>query len=469
MLRLRIVPLLLLLLACGKTPRPAIEQSLRALVPATQVEGRAYPPATVEQLLARHKVPAVSVAVIEDGRVSWANAWGTADVEEQRKATTATLFQAASISKPVAATAALTLVDDGVLRLDDDVNAKLRTWRVPPFAFGEQVTLRRLLSHTAGLTVHGFPGYSPNGAVPAAVQVLEGVPPANTPAVRVDIEPGSEWRYSGGGYVVLQTLLSDVTGKPFPTLMRERVLGPAGMHASTYEQPLPAAARAHAATAYHGDGKAVEGKHHLYPEMAAAGLWTTPSELARWVLALDELLAPETLKAMFTEEKADFGLGIAVRGRRRSLQVSHGGSNEGYRCTLVYYPRRGEGVVIMTNSDNGDTLVDPILHAVARRFDWPGYEINVIEPIAVAATTLAGYTGTYRPPDVPMDFVVTLENGTLFLTFSNSTTELVPVEKDAFESVKGGRLRFERDASGKVTALLLGSVRVPKVTSSPPT
>lgn len=435
---------------------------MRELVPATQVKGRAYAPATVEQLLSQHDVPAVSVAVIDDGRVTWAKAYGFADLEEQREATPRTLFQAASISKPVAASAALTLVDDGVLSLDEDVNAKLRTWKVPPFAFKEHVTLRRLLSHTAGLTVHGFPGYAPNGTIPTPVQILDGSPVANTKAVRVNIEPGSEWRYSGGGYVVLQTLLGDVTGKPFPALMRERVLGPAGMHASTYEQPIPAAARVHTATAYHGDGKAVVGKHHVYPEMAAAGLWTTPSELARWVLALDEVLSPATLKAMFTEEKGNFGLGIAVGGRGKHREVSHGGSNEGFRCTLVYFPVRREGVVIMTNSDNGDAVVTPILHALAREYDWPGYRTSVIDAIDVAPATLADYTGTYRPPEIPIDIVITREKGALFMTFNNSTSELVPVKKDVFASVRGGQIPFERNGSGKVTALLLGGTRVPK-------
>ena len=247
---------LLLLTACKKDPPPppTIDHALRALLPAIRVEGRTYTPATVEQRMQEHHVSAVSIAVIDAGRVVWARAYGLADVEEQRKATPQTLFQAASISKPVAATAALTLVDDGLLALDDDVNAKLRTWKVPPFAFEQKVTLRRLLSHTAGLTVHGFPGYAPAGPLPTGVQILNGVPPANTKAVRVDIEPGSQWRYSGGGYVVLQMLLSDVTHQPFPQIMRERVLGPARMRTSTYEQPIPAALRTLAATAYHGDG-----------------------------------------------------------------------------------------------------------------------------------------------------------------------------------------------------------------------
>lgn len=453
----------ILLAGCEKHP-PSIEHAMRDLLPATRVKGRTYTPATIAQRMAEQDVPALSIAVIDDGRVAWTKAYGLADVEERRNATPQTLFQAASISKPVAATAALTLVDDGLLALDEDVNAKLRSWKVPPSAYREKVTLRRLLSHTAGLTVHGFPGYAPNGPVPTALQVLDGLTPANTRAVRVDIEPGSEWRYSGGGYVVLQTLMSDVTGRTLPELMRERVLGPAGMRTSTYEQPIPPSLRPLAATAYRFDGKPVAGRHHLYPEMAAAGLWTTPGELASWLLALDELLTPATLKAMFEEEKGDFGLGIGVRGRGDDLQVSHGGSNEGFRCTFVFYPRRGEGVVIMTNSDKGGGVTTQLLHALAREFDWPGYEPHTIEPIAVPAAALHEYAGTYPVPGLPMEVVISVENGKAFMDFINGRQELVPVDEDEFESVEGGTLVFERDATGRVTALSLAGSRLPRKT-----
>jgi CubicO group peptidase (beta-lactamase class C family) len=452
----------LLLAACKEEPRPgSVEQAMRELMPATRVEGRTYTPSTVEQRMKEYGVPAVSVAVIENGRVAWARSYGLADVEEGRQATTGTLFQAASISKPVAATAALTVVDDRVLALDVDVNAKLRSWKVPPHQFSEKVTLRRLLSHTAGLTVHGFPGYAPAGAVPTARQVLDGAPPANTEAVRVDVEPGSEWRYSGGGYIVVQTLLSHVTGKPYPQLLQERVLGPAGMRASTVEQPLPPALRALAATAYHGDGKAVPGKHHLYPEMAAAGLWTTPTELAQWVLALENLLAPETLEEMFTvQEKGNFGLGVALRGRGDDLEVSHGGSNEGFRCNLVYYPRQGSGVVVMTNSDNGSAVATQVVHALARYFRWPGYRVSTIEPIDVPPAKLQEYTGRYPVPGLPMETVIAVENGRLFMAFNNSRQEIVPVDTDEFESVEGGEIEFERDANGKVMTLSLGGMKL---------
>lgn len=253
-----------------------------------RVAGRQYAPATIAERLHEYGVPAVSIAVIDGGSVAWARAYGTADMASGRAASTATLFQAASMSKPVASTAALQLVQEGVLALDAPVNKTLRSWRIPENAFttGHAVTLRHLLSHTSGLTVSGFPGYTAGEPIPTVTQILDGAPPANTPPVRVNTTPGSQLKYSGGGMTVMQLLLTDVTGKDFPALMRERVLGPIGMHSSTWEQPLSDDRGRDAAAGHETNGAPVAGKYHVYPELAAAGLWTTPTDLAHWVLAI---------------------------------------------------------------------------------------------------------------------------------------------------------------------------------------
>jgi CubicO group peptidase (beta-lactamase class C family) len=200
------------------------------------------PPVTTklaDRMAALH-VPGVSIAVIHDGKIEWARGFGVTRIGGSA-VTPDTLFQAASISKPVTALAVLHLVESGRLDLDTDVNRYLKTWQVPANSFTERtkVTLRELLTHSAGMTVHGFPGYASDAARPTVVQVLNGEKPANTPAIVVDTEPGTAWRYSGGGFVVTQLLLEDVTGQAFPRLMHDIVLGPVGMTRSTYEQPLP--------------------------------------------------------------------------------------------------------------------------------------------------------------------------------------------------------------------------------------
>ena len=256
-------------------------------------------------------------------------------------------------------------MQDGKLALDEDVNLKLKSWKVPDSEFTkvEKVTLRRLLTHSAGTTVSGFPGYESTVAVPTTIQVLNGEKPANTGPIRVDVEPGRAMRYSGGGFTIMQLLVGDITGKAFPQAMREFVLDPVGMTASTYEQPLPAAMRPRATLAYQRSGEPVQGGPHTYPEMAAAGLWTTPSDLAKVALDLEagfagqpsRVLSATMVEQMLTHQRDGYGLGIAVSGDGPSLRIGHGGANAGYRCQWVQYPNRRQGVIVMTNSDAGES------------------------------------------------------------------------------------------------------------------
>jgi CubicO group peptidase (beta-lactamase class C family) len=319
-------------------------------------------------------VPGVSAAIIEGYRIVWARGFGAGISPETR-------FQAASISKPVAAMAALKLVEDGKLSLDEDVNARLKSWKVPENEFTQQekVTLRRLLSHSAGLTVHGFAGYDASGKLPTLVQILDGLPPANSAAVRVDIKPGTESRYSGGGLTIMQLLMMDVTGTPFPQLMESVVLSKVGMAQSTYRQPLPDSWKPNVASGHDQEGKVIHGGWHIYPEMAAAGLWTTPSDLARFAMELqlskqgkaNHVLSREMTNQMLTRQISDVGLGIMLAGKGEGEQFTHGGSNVGFQCLLAATMNTGQGLVIMTNGDRGGKLANEIRDAVAAEYHWP--------------------------------------------------------------------------------------------------
>jgi len=444
------------------------------LLPSVRVRGRSYTPASIEARMRHFGVPAVSVAVIHDGRIAWARAYGMADVESKRAATPATLFQAASMSKPVAATGALVLVQEGRLELDRDVNETLTSWKVPAsdLTAREPVTLRRLLTHTAGLTVHGFEGYAAGEPVPTVVQVLDGSPPANSPPVRVDVVPGSTWRYSGGGMTVMQLLMADAAGTPFPELMRRRVLEPLGMRESTFQHPLPASLAARAATGYQAGGEPVEGRYHTYPEMAAAGLWTTPSELARWLVGIGRLAAGErgallrreTAQAMLTPGLGGWGLGMGVRGAGDSLEIRHSGSNAGFRGQFVGFPHRGEGAVVMANSDEGGVLVSEIAAAIAREYGWPGAAAQEIVAAPVTPGVLESYAGRYTLPNTPIELSVSRENGRLFFGMGGGQkAELVPTGRDAFrDAVGGGEVTFERGRDGRVAAMRVGGERLPR-------
>lgn len=331
--------------------------------------------------LKNHSIPGVSIALIENGEIKQAKGYGFTDKSGTTPVTTNTLFQAGSVSKPVAALGALRLVEEGRLSLDDDVNLSLKQWQVPEnkYTKDKKVTLRRILSHSAGLTVHGFPGYDVDSPIPTLRQVLDGAKPANTAAIRVDVMPGSTWRYSGGGYTVMQQMMIDVSGKPFPELMQELVLKPLRMTASTYEQPLPPDRVTSAASGYYPSGKGVKGKWHIYPEMAAAGLWTTPSDLARFAVGIQEALAgrsnptisPSMTREMLTVQKGESGLGFGLEGSGKTLRFSHGGRDEGFDAFLMAYAESGQGVVIMINANDNSGSMNRMVEAIRKEYHWP--------------------------------------------------------------------------------------------------
>lgn len=438
-------------------PSVAVEQRVQrianALLPPVLVRGEAPSTTALADRMAALHVPGVSVAVLHDGKIEWARGFGVARVDGPA-VTPETLFQAASISKPVAALAALHLMEAGKLKLDADVNQHLKRWKLPANALTGRsaVTLRKLLSHTAGLTVHGFPGYASDAVLPSSVQVLTGEKPANTAAIRVDKPPGSEWRYSGGGFVVTQVLLEDVTGEPFPQLMQDVVLRPLGMTRSTYEQPLPPHRMAEAAMAHQADGSAVGGGPHVYPEMAAAGLWTTPSDLLRYAIGVQRALAgdagavlsAEMTREMLTPGMNQWGLGVQTGGGAGRRYFTHGGSNAGFKCILVTY-EAGDGAAIMTNGDRGGQLATEILRTIAHEYQWPDFgpeekNLGEVEDLK----TLARYVGAYQmAPGTNM--VVTLEGGQLMVRPGNqSAVPLFPEsETKFFTKVAAAKMEFE--------------------------
>jgi CubicO group peptidase (beta-lactamase class C family) len=332
-------------------------------------------------LLAKHQVPGASVALIEKSRIEWAQGYGIRETGRTEPVTGSTLFQAASISKPVAALAAIRLVQQGKLALDQDVNERLSSWRLPQNAFTRRqpVTMRLLLSHRAGVIVPGFPGYAAGAKVPTILEVLEGKPPANTPAIVVDMPPAWGFRYSGGGFCVLQQLMIDVGAAPFEETMDSLVLRPLGMSSSTYRQPLPEERRSEAATGHQSRG-AIEGKWHTYPELAAAGLWTTAQDLAKFALAIERawkgdgaaILSRELAREMPTRQGAGtYGLGLIVRGTGTAISFTHDGVNAGFESRLIGFPETGQGAVVMTNGNGSRPLIEELTDLLRAEYRWP--------------------------------------------------------------------------------------------------
>ena len=443
-----------------------IQRVENGLVPPVIVAGRAVPLRKLSDRMRELKVPGVSAAVFHDGHIDWTETWGYADVDAKRKVNEDTLFQAASISKPVAAVVALALVSRGRLSLDTDINTHLKSWKVHDnqFTATEKVTLRRLLTHSAGTTVHGFRGYAAGEDVPTLLQVLAGTKPANSAAVVVDTAVGSRWRYSGGGISIVQQVIEDETGKPFAQAARELVLEPFDMDDSTFVQPLPADRREQAATGYRADGSAVAGRFHTYPEQAAAGLWTTPTDLAKFAMELQKIANGKSTKVlsatlardMMQRQFEQWGLGIGIEGQGAATRVTHGGANEGFRATLSAYRLSGSGVIVMTNSDSGAPLAAELVRAIAREYRWPG--LGPIERTLGKAdpASYKDFTGQYqigmRTP--PVIVRVEVEGERLFIALGQQRTELLPETSDIFFSTDLDlRLQFVRAASGGVNEI----------------
>ena len=362
-------------------PDARIGRIERGLVPLDASRRESGPPRSIAERMADLRIPGLSVALFDQGHLQWAQGYGVRDAVTREPVDPSTLFQAASISKPVSSVTLFRLVDQGTLTLDEDVNDRLRSWKVPENAFDriEKVTPRRIVTHMAGLTGHGFGGYAQGDALPTVRQILDGSPPANSAAVRVDAVPGTIERYSGGGIMVLQLLMEEASGRPFTALAQEAVLLPAGMRDSTFSQPLPPALAGRAAAGHTSDGERLKGRYHVYPELAAAGLWTTPSDLARFMLAVDRsargepdgLLSPTSARTMLTRVPGGDGQGFDLSGTGEALRYSHAGGNAGFRCYAAAFAGTGRGVVLMTNSDEGDRLVREVTRAIAREYGWP--------------------------------------------------------------------------------------------------
>jgi CubicO group peptidase (beta-lactamase class C family) len=452
------------------------------LTPAIVVKGATPPRRTLAERMAAQNVPGVSIAVVEDGKIVWAKGFGVKETGTKDAVDVETIFQAASISKPISATAMLRLVEQGKLALDAPVNDYLKSWKLPDndFTETEKVTLRRLVTHSAGLNVHGFPGYAIGAPLPTVPQLLDGLPPTNTKAVRVENTPGAAWKYSGGGTTIIQLAMTDVTGEAFPALMKRLVLDPVGMRNSAFEQPLSAAKQKLAAAAHKSNGKLVPGRWHVYPELAAAGMWTTPTDLMNWAMHIAaardgnaaSVLSQKMAREMLTVQKEPSGLGPMVLGKGEAMRFMHGGGNEGYVCQVVYFPELKRGAAIMTNSDAGSSVVTDLLNALAKEYRWPGYGPREIEPIKLDAVMLEQLLGEYPSPPAltggkPTSLFLTHEGGKLMVEvpgFVPKTEIVVLADGELIAPETGFQSMLMKDKDGKIVGVDIGSAKLTKKT-----
>lgn len=422
---------------------------------------------TIEERMKHYGVPGMSIAVIDDFKIAWTKSYGVMDSTSMHPVTDSTLFQAASISKPVFTMAVLKLAEQGVLDIDADVNTLLTSWKLPEneFTTTEKVTLKRLLGHVAGTTVHGFGGYAPTAPLPTLVNILNGEAPANSPPVVVDQTPGSSWRYSGGGYCLASQVVLDAKGGSIPQHMQDLVLKPLGMAHSTYQQPLPEAWTLNAASGYLPDRSAVKSKWHVYPELSPDGLWTTASDLARFVIELQRAVIDSGI--VLRKGSAEWmtrpllephgAVGMSLDDKRGERYFQHGGWNEGF-CGLIYgHVSQGKGAVILINANQPD-LMGEVMRSIATAYDWPAFvPRHKAQPLNSAA--LNEFAGRYR---VGTDDLVTItqRDGKLYRKpIGEDEAELVHIGGNVFVSRMDERFRkFVQDSTGTMTIQVMDAI-----------
>ena len=439
------------LAACQPTPpeEPGRAEIEARLVPVVTIIGDDYSDYSLEERREAYGVPSASVAVGRGGEASWAGAYGAADSPDTR-------FQAASLSKTVAAAGILALAAERGVDIDADITADL-----PMLDWADinrenrPVTLRGLLSHTAGATVGGFPGYPVDAEIPSNLEVIRGGAITNTDPVVIEYDPEQPRRYAGGGYQIAQLWAETVSGEPFPSLMRRLVLDPVGMSMSDFTQPPPGDVGPEGyARAHESDGAPLEGGWHVYPELAAAGLWTTAPDYLRFALALmaaeggDETvgISPDIAREMTTPVVQTFALGLGAEMRGEERRWRKGGSNRGFRSYVMMFPDRGDAIIVMTNGENGFPLLGDINRTANTVYGWPSSPLLTEERFPLDAEALAVFAGGYAFPlsDDPVLQLVAGEGELSASIGGGAPFRLVPISETLFiDPADGQEVEFE--------------------------
>lgn len=459
-----------------------IEQISTGLGSSIRIEGKETEFFTLKERMAHYNIPAVSIAFMENHKIKWTHTEGVIDKISNKPIDENTVFQAASISKPIFATVLMKYRESNPLDLDAPVNSLLSSWQLPAHEWTstKPVTLRRLLSHSAGTTVHGFRGYASDEDVPDILGVLSGTEPANSDPVTVDLEPSTTFRYSGGGTTLAQLALQDQAGASLTELADTLLFKPLGMDHSGYFQPLSGPLSMNAAVPYREDGTPVNGGAHTYATLAAAGLWTTPSDLMRMGAGIqlslkggeNTLLSQSSAKEMVTVQQAPLGIGYFLEGDPISA-FSHGGANEGFRAHFFAHTDSGDGIAIMTNSDSGSALIGELMVRVGEIYGWQEKQPTIKTVITLSASQQEAILGDYLVTS-PFEATVTItitEDGILvnagdFL----KDMAFLPEAHDTFFSMNGTPLTFEFDDEGNVKAMNFeGVVTGEKIKKDPKT
>ncbi len=421
------------------------EDKIKRVIENLQVETQfwnQYETSTLEERMSYYKTPGISIAVINNGKLEWARGFGYRNTEKKQVVTQYTLFQAASVSKPLVALAFMKLKENNEIDIDTSINVYLKSWQLPSNnGWTPNISIRQLLSHTAGVSVHGFPGYSQTEQIPTTVQILNGEYPANNDPVVVNILPGTRLRYSGGGLTIAQLILEDMFNEPLYKIIDSLVLKPLKLENSTYQQPVPRTKNSLLATGYLPDYQPISGGHHIYPEMAAAGLWTSPTELSVIITEIQkatenksDFVSSETINEMLTPQKIDseVGIGFFLNGEGDSQMFQHNGGNYGFNSRLVGYVHQGKGAIVMINANTFE-IINEVMRSIAIAYEWPDYIIEN-EKYTLSENSLESYTGRYVSEE-NWDIIIAKQNDRLTLEMPpQPAVQLTPESENKFYS-----------------------------------
>ena len=415
--------------------------------------------------MAYYKVPGVSISVIDNFQIEWAKGYGVTKINDQNPVTITSIFQAASISQAVTAAGTLALIARGEIGLDTNINDYLQSWTIPDnqFTQKDKVTLRRLLSRSSGLIPLEYEGIESIENKPSLRQILSGDKTDNPP-VYVANTPGTELEYSEASFAILEKLIKDVSGQSFADFLTEVLFTPFKMERSSFADILPEQLFIDAVFGHNREGFPFKGKGYIYPVTAANGLWTTPSDLANFTIKLmsaalghpQNVFDPRLARSMLSVQIGNQGLGFFIEDEGDNLHFYIRGKNKGFSSFLVGYPVKGQGVVIMTNSENGEYLIDEILRAVSTAYDWPHFFPEIKKYLRLDPSVYQLYEGLYEVnPEYQLN--VSFEDYYLIIqpTGQKATRFFVENPTTFFSTDPYIRIRFDRDAGGIVTGLVL--------------
>ena len=452
-----------------------IQQVENGLIPYVPVKGFAQ--WTIADRMKYHKIPGASIAVIKDFKIDWAKSYGLADTTLKKPASNQTVYSAGSVSKLLMAFAAMRMVEQGKINLDSPINNYLKSWKLAEndFTKNKPVTLRMLLSHTGGTSQSAYFGFTPDKKpLPTIVEIVSGASISEARPVVVNSEPGKEFRYSGGGSMVAQLALMDITGKDFNSIISEQIFEPLGLKQATFQQPLPASFANNAASAY-SEASWFKGMPYVYPQQAAAGLYSNATNLATFIIEMQKayagnskLMKKSTVEQMLIPVAKisegsyleQIGLGAFLLERTGNTNTKgkyfeHQGVNAGFVTYAMGSVEDGNGIVIMMNSgDDFNGFGMELRRAVAQVYGWHNFLPEAIQPIAMNAASLDKFTGRYRMAD---DEVLYLRREKKYLVENiNQGKDIYcfPTSKDSIVftdfNVKGF---FYRDTTGNITGL----------------